>query len=277
MEVIKRKIVLAGDGTVGKTSLIHRFVDDAYSDDYISTLGTSVAEKRFATGDDTLVLMIWDLMGQVEMTGVQDLAFSNAKGALVVSDLTKPASVMKASYWIHRVHKVAGDIPMVLIGNKRDLVKENDTNIDMLTGLSNVIGFDYASTSALSGMGVQEAFELLVERMVTPITHNLVPEDFANIFSLDYDQEDNVDPLLRIEDQLVTAFTNCHGDQIFAMDLVRKQFELARVDFRNPGIAGILEIAMRLQKAATHFADREQAMLFIKAANNITQHLKDGG
>lgn len=273
MEKIKLKIALAGDGAVGKTSLIRRFVDDAFSADYLSTIGTTIASREIFIDQRDLTLTIWDLSGQIEMVGVQKLAFKNARGAMVVSDLTQPTSVMRASFWIHSLHRNAGDIPVVMLGNKLDLVKADSPNIDMLEGLSNVIGFDFIPTSALEGTGVEEGFTTLVRRILDPPKLNMDAKAFTSIFSTNYDFDGSADPLMKVEDQLITAFTNCHGDQTFAMDLIRKQFELANIDFRNPGTEGVKEIGMRLRKAAVQFMDLKSAQRFIKAANAIERKI----
>src|SRR5439155_825420 len=79
---IKRKILLLGDGAVGKTSLIRRFVVDKFSDDYITTIGTKVTKKDLriespARSTD-LTFMIWDVLGQKGYRGIQDSSFQGA-------------------------------------------------------------------------------------------------------------------------------------------------------------------------------------------------------
>src|SRR5438046_784173 len=90
---IKRKILLLGDGAVGKTSLIRRFVVDKFSDDYITTIGTKVTKKDLrleSPGKVTdLTFMIWDVLGQKGYKGIQESSFQGAKAAhefIVVAD-----------------------------------------------------------------------------------------------------------------------------------------------------------------------------------------------
>ena len=118
-DFIKRKILLLGDASVGKTSLIRRFVVDKFSDDYITTIGTKVTKKdlRFDQGSRTvdLSMMIWDVLGQKGYKGIQESAFRGARGVILVFDLTRPET--KASfeeYWVPRVRAVAGAIPIVI-------------------------------------------------------------------------------------------------------------------------------------------------------------------
>jgi len=102
---VKRKILLLGDGAVGKTSLIRRFVVDKFSDDYITTIGTKVTKKDLrleSPGKATdMTFMIWDVLGQKGYRGIQESSFQGAKGALLVYDVTRPETAESLhEYWI---------------------------------------------------------------------------------------------------------------------------------------------------------------------------------
>ncbi len=126
-DFIKRKILLLGDASVGKTSLIRRFVVDKFSDDYITTIGTKVTKRdlRLELGNRTvdLSLMIWDVLAQKGYKGIQESAFRGARGVILVFDVTRPETFESFDeYWVPRVRAVAGLIPMIIVGNKVDLV-----------------------------------------------------------------------------------------------------------------------------------------------------------
>ena len=93
-QFVKRKVLMVGEGGVGKTSLIRRFVVDKFSDDYIVTIGTKVTKKdlRIDVGARTvdLSLMIWDVLGQKGYRGIQAASFDSARGVLLVYDVTRP-------------------------------------------------------------------------------------------------------------------------------------------------------------------------------------------
>src|SRR5436309_1950018 len=95
---VKRKILLLGDGAVGKTSLIRRFVVDKFSDDYITTIGTKVTKKDLRIESPSkatdMTFMIWDVLGQKGYRGIQESSFQGAKGALLVYDVTRPETAM---------------------------------------------------------------------------------------------------------------------------------------------------------------------------------------
>src|SRR2546422_4427199 len=124
-EAMKVKILLLGDGGVGKTSLIRRFVVDQFSDDYITTIGTKVTKKDVTVGkppnDVDVIMQIWDVLGQKGYGGVQETAVKGAQGVLFVHDLTREDSrPPMEEYWMPMVWRLLGEVP---IGIPRDQVE----------------------------------------------------------------------------------------------------------------------------------------------------------
>src|SRR5712691_9656970 len=120
-EPMKSKVVLLGDGGVGKTSLVRRFVVDQYSDGYITTVGTKVSKRSVSLGSPLaeveMVMQIWDVLGQKGYSGVQETAIKGAQGVLLVYDATNDESRRALEdYWIPAVWRLAGRIPTVLQG-----------------------------------------------------------------------------------------------------------------------------------------------------------------
>ena len=87
MAIIQKKICLLGEFAVGKTSLIRRYVEDKFSDKYLSSIGVKVSRKNVELGDDTVKLLIWDLAGGEDYT--QSSYLMGAAGALLVCDVTR--------------------------------------------------------------------------------------------------------------------------------------------------------------------------------------------
>src|SRR5438034_9607084 len=95
-EPMKSKVVLLGDGGVGKTSLIRRFVVDQHSDDYITTVGTKVSKRSLRLGSPlaelAMVMPIWDVLGQKGYSRAQETAIKGAQGVLLEYDSTNDES-----------------------------------------------------------------------------------------------------------------------------------------------------------------------------------------
>ncbi len=124
------KIVLLGDGGVGKTSLVRRFVEDSYSDEYISTIGSKTSKKtivypEFYDGDDVrLKLMIVDIYGQKTFSKLHASNYIGSKGALLVFDETRLDTFNNLPQWKEDLNEVVGDVPYLILGNKHDLIED---------------------------------------------------------------------------------------------------------------------------------------------------------
>jgi small GTP-binding protein len=154
-----KKICLLGDGGVGKTSLIGRYVLNCFSDDYIVSFGTKVSKKVIEYDDVQLTLMIWDILGQKSQKALHGAYYSGANGVLLVCDNTRPETLLHLQEWRKDLLEVAGTVPVLPIINKADLpsaLSDGD-----LAEIRAIIGSDFLRTSAKMGTGVQEAFERL--------------------------------------------------------------------------------------------------------------------
>ncbi|MDH7508087.1 MAG: Rab family GTPase [Methanomassiliicoccales archaeon] len=151
-----RKICLLGDGGVGKTSLVRRFVYDFFSDEYITSFGTKVTKKVLDLGEVELTLMIWDILGQKTHRTLHHAYYKGANGALLVCDLTREETIRNLVEWRDDFFRVVGSVPVLAIANKNDL--ENQVSDVTLAEIANVLGQGFVKTSAKTGEGVQEAF-----------------------------------------------------------------------------------------------------------------------
>jgi len=165
---IKKKICLVGDATVGKSSLIRRYVLNLYDDYYLTTLGTKVTKKELKipwAQEGLLVrldLGIWDIMGQKSLRELlQDAYFSGANGILAIADLTRRVSLDGLDEWIGRVHRVAGKVPVVACMNKKDLSDRAEFGPSEIEAFAARFGCPYFLTSAKTGENVEAAFQRL--------------------------------------------------------------------------------------------------------------------
>ena len=127
--VFKAKVCLIGEAAVGKTSLVRRYVEDAFDDRYVSTLGSKVSLKRIwlTPRDDRsrvleVQLSLWDLIGERSYLDTlhQDY-LRGAQGLVAVCDLTRYSSFEALDEWIPAALRVTGEVPLMLVVNKTDL------------------------------------------------------------------------------------------------------------------------------------------------------------
>jgi small GTP-binding protein len=164
---LKSKVCLVGESAVGKTSLIRKFVLNAFDDQYISTIGTKVCKKPMAFEHGgvnvSIDMMIWDIMGQSSFRSLlQDAYFHGASGIIAVCDATRRETLTALDGWVDSVKQVAGDVPMVVLANKSDLsaklqVSENDLELKSKKHKA----ASWHHTSAKTGANVAEAFQAI--------------------------------------------------------------------------------------------------------------------
>ncbi|MEW5936283.1 MAG: Rab family GTPase [Candidatus Thermoplasmatota archaeon] len=171
MRGIIKKVCMVGDGAVGKTSLIRRYVYDDFRDKYLETIGAKVTKKVLETRKREgtpvhLTMMIHDIAGQVRFESVHRLYYQGASGALVVCDFTRESTMLSLRSWVEAMKEEAGEIPMVLVVNKADLVEQYDFGEDAIDKISRRLGMPYYLTSAKTGLNVEQAFEEIGRRVV---------------------------------------------------------------------------------------------------------------
>ncbi len=168
----KMKISLLGDGAVGKTCLIKKYVFDTFSDDYLLTLGTKTTRKNLALplkegGNVNLTFMIWDIMGQKEFERLHSMFFQGSKGAIVVCDCTRRETLKSLENWVKNLYKVAPDVPLVFAINKYDLIDdEGEYTLDDVDAMASQYDTIVMPTSAKTGLNVEKAFYELGRRLL---------------------------------------------------------------------------------------------------------------
>jgi len=164
MTTWERKVCMLGGAGVGKTSLVRRFVEGMFADQYLSTIGVKVDRKPVAVGDDTVALSLWDVEGESQLRTLRLRYLRGAAGYLLVADGTDPASLEVA---LDLQEKTADrvDLPFVLALNKADLADRWRVDSDLLAPFE-AQGWEVVRTSALTGEGVEDLFHRLALRLV---------------------------------------------------------------------------------------------------------------
>jgi len=251
---IKRKVLLIGDGAVGKTSLIRKFVTDRFDDKYITTIGTKITKKdmRFnlKDGEMVLTLMIWDILGQKGYTGIQASSYRGAEGAMIVCDLTRKETLASTvDYWIPELRKVAGEIPLVFVGNKCDLIDSRQISESELQATAATFGSNSFVSSAKTGENVEAIFTHFGEMVLS------VGEKSASGTAAPAAPAREIRSLTDVTDMIIQEFCDSFGDHETAMAAVRQQFSLAGVDVKDPKKDTLLKAVERLAEVEKGFKD----------------------
>lgn len=162
--MIQKKVCLLGAFAVGKTSLVSRFVKSIYSDQYLTTVGVKVDKKTVQLGDQQVNLILWDLAGEDEFQKVRMDYLRGAAGYLLVADGTRRNTLDTARMLAERVAKDIGPLPFVCLINKADLANEWEID-DLAIEECQNRGWNVLKASAKAGDGVEEAFQLLAQKV----------------------------------------------------------------------------------------------------------------
>lgn len=167
---LSKKICLLGEFAVGKTSLVRRFVYNLFDDRYISTIGVRVSRKMVAVPVDQqiveLTMMVWDLAGSEEFNQVSRSYLRGAAGAILVYDVTRPATFEQLYTYVLNLYKVNPQAKMVVAGNKIDLVDHEQLDLSKAQKFAAELQTQLYLTSAKQGDDVDNLFRYLGKLLV---------------------------------------------------------------------------------------------------------------
>ncbi len=161
------KILTVGDGSVGKTTLLQRYVEGMFKESQDMTIGVNFFLKRLQYRDFDIALQLWDFGGQNRFRFLLKKYVKGASGALLLFDLSNPVSIESADDWIKLVRMHNANLPIILVGTKYDLV--NPKAID--DNLSNFLVAEYnfiadVKTSSKTGRNIEGVFDLLIRDLL---------------------------------------------------------------------------------------------------------------
>ncbi len=171
------KVILCGDPSVGKTSLLARYVDGKFNEGSVPTLGANFLIKEIDLSnvidkiklenpelkkdikDKGFKLYFWDIGGQQDKLFSNEYYFVQAVGAMIVFNLNELSSFKGITFWLSKLKELSGDVPYIIVGNKSDLERKIDQSL--IDEKVNKLGVEYFETSAKLNKNVDVAFESL--------------------------------------------------------------------------------------------------------------------
>ena len=167
------KVVLLGEGSVGKTSLRRTYLGEGFRESYSMTIGADFAARRLNLEGWDITSNIWDLAGQQRFKKLRETYYRGVSGALLVYDITRPETLEALPQWIEELQKnnLGRLVPMTVIANKADLRNEFEETVSEDYGrsyakqLEEQYGetFTFVESSAKTGENVSTAFEGLIQ------------------------------------------------------------------------------------------------------------------
>ena len=165
------KVLLIGDSSVGKTSVLLRYVDDTFNPEFQTTIGVDFKISTFQLNGKVIKLQLWDTAGQDRFKNIVASYYRGAHGIILAFDITNAASFQNVNRWYEEAQNyLQKSVPKLLIGNKADLSNQRAVRPEEAKELADRLGVQYIETSAKNSQNVKLAFETLSRSILSHAT-----------------------------------------------------------------------------------------------------------
>ena len=174
---LQYKILVLGESSVGKTSLLVRYTEDKF-ENTVQTIGVDVKNKYVMYENKKIQLELWDTAGQERFKGIAQNYFRAANGVILVFDITNKESFNKLKFWINEGKTNIGqDTELIIAENKVDLEESRAVTKEAIKEFGKKTNLDILPTSAKTGEGVNEIILMLVKKLFSNKKIGIVKAD----------------------------------------------------------------------------------------------------
>ena len=189
------QILLIGDSSVGKTSLIQRYANGIFKEEYLATVGLDYYTKQEMINNLNVLVKLWDTAGQERFKALTPNYFRNAEGVVLAYDVTNSESFENLKFWINSIKSNLGEknifIPIIIIGNKIDMEDMRDITKEDASKFAKENNYKYFETSAKTGEGVDEAIRDLVNQVLANSDKNEAAKGERKSVKIEDNKENN--------------------------------------------------------------------------------------
>mmetsp|Transcript_32567 Transcript_32567/g.91482 ORF Transcript_32567/g.91482 Transcript_32567/m.91482 type:complete len:252 (+) Transcript_32567:123-878(+) len=161
------KLVLLGDASVGKSSILMRFLQNTFTEVSEATVGAAFSTKTIESGNRQVKFEIWDTAGQERFRSLAPMYYRGASSAVVVYDQTSPVTFERAQEWVRQVMQTSSNpnIVVALAANKMDLADQRQVPLEKAEAFAAQEGLLLSETSAKTGKNVAQLFETIASHL----------------------------------------------------------------------------------------------------------------
>ena len=178
------KIIIIGDSGVGKSSLLRRFADQSFTENYINTIGVDFKVRTFDIFGKTVKLNIWDSAGQERFRTIVNTYYRGAHGICLVYDITDLESFTKLGDWLNDVKELAEtNAKKLIIGTKLDMESQRCVKKEQVQSYSEQCKIPFIETSSKNGLNVEAAFNEMTKLLLADVDGGLIlnPENTVSV------------------------------------------------------------------------------------------------
>jgi Ras-related protein Rab-8A len=188
------KLLIIGDSGVGKSSLLLRFCDDAFTTSFITTIGIDFKVKTVDTEGKKVKLQIWDTAGQERFRTITTAYYRGAMGIILVYDVTDETTFQNIRNWLRAVQQHATEnVNIILVGNKCDSLSDKVVETARGQALAKEFGIPFFETSAKTNINVYECFFDIATTIAKRLMQNVKldkPKSIINLLKNDINNND---------------------------------------------------------------------------------------
>ena len=178
------KILILGDMSVGKTTLLLKYIDNYTPELYISTLGIDYKTKNIVYNNTNIILQIWDTVGQEKFQVVTKSFVKGSDGIIYMYDITQKQSFINIKRWLEDTEDYSLRAKKIIVGNKIDMEERREVTEEMKNKLLNEIDIDLVEISAKKDRNVNEVFDKLVKIIIGDLTKEDIIKKFGRTMSV---------------------------------------------------------------------------------------------
>jgi Ras-related protein Rab-1A len=178
------KLLIIGDSSVGKSSILLRFADDRFTESFLSTIGVDFKIRTLTIDNKTIKLQIWDTAGQERFKTITNAYYRGSHGIIIVYDITNLESFNNVARWLEDIHRYTSNTAYkILIGNKSDLLEKREVDYNTAKQFADQKGITFLETSAKNSNNVQELFLDMTKHIKNTFIQNSGKVDTVQIGS----------------------------------------------------------------------------------------------
>lgn len=167
------KVVLVGDSQVGKTSILHTFMKGEFEENQKNTVGSVFHQLVRRVNNRNIVIQVWDTAGQERYKSLGPIYYRHAVAAIAVFDLTMPDWKKSVEGWIIHVKRNTDNPVFMLVGNKVDLKRPDEEELQAIATFAEKYEAEYYLTSAKTSEGLKELFDTLFQKVSATVSKRL--------------------------------------------------------------------------------------------------------
>ena len=174
------KILIIGDTSVGKTSILANYNGDNFDEKAIGTIGVEYLYKTITYKNMRIKLQLWDTSGEERFRSITKNFYRNANGVFLVYDITKEESFQNIRDWLRDIKEYNGDLKIMILGNKLDLIDQRVVTTERATNYASRNNLQYLETSAKDGTNIQKSFDKLIELILGGRTQEEILDEIVH-------------------------------------------------------------------------------------------------